>query len=123
MLDGRLDPCCSSCRWSIPSDDSSNAVSCQRHQMEIHYPAAMFCTDLSHNSSSEPAAFTQENEIQSGLIYEWISGASDGDWYSYFPSFDKPYYPLATISEYRLLTSAAVLELIKANRNKRLTSA
>src|SRR5258706_8713270 len=101
MPDGRNDPCCLSCQWStstLPED--RNATNCLRHGITIAFAASMFCSDLTNDKVTELASFIASHEIKPNTIYEWISGASNGDWYSYFTGFDHQYSALTSIENY-----------------------
>lgn len=81
----------------------------------------MFCADLSHEQYPTLAAFIQTHETEPLIIYEWISGAADGEWYSYFPFYDHSFHPLATFQEYISLTQKEIVERIQLNRKRRLS--
>ena len=123
MPDGNENPCCLSCQWSTSLNPSAtNAVFCQRHQIDIHYAAAMFCSELSHDQFSELAVFIQAHGFESGILYEWISGSTDSQgWYSYFPGYVHAAHALATLQEYPSLSPAMILNQVKTNRAQRLS--
>jgi hypothetical protein len=122
MPDGRNDPCCLSCQWStstLPED--RNAINCLRHHITIAFAASMFSSDLASDNVPELASFIAAHDLQPKMIYEWISGASDGGWYSYFPGFNHQYSALTSIVNYASFQDKnAVLEAIKVNRKTRL---
>ncbi len=121
MPNDKSDLCCLSCQWSVyPDRRNPNLVQCEKHQAELHFPGAMFCSDLSHNQFPELAVFIQTHDFDPETMYEWISGAEDGGWYQYFPSFEHAAYLLATLQEYRSLSRELAFERIHANRAQRL---
>src|SRR5262249_27591511 len=119
MVDVRQNLCCSLCQRSS-NDELSSTVFCKQHQIKIEFAAAVFCRDFSNTQFPELAAFIQAQDIEPDAVYEWISGSSDEQWYSYFPPHERTVHLLATVQEYPNLTPDEILDCIMTNRARRL---